>query len=222
MTRHIISTLLLISVFAAPAAAANFADGPTAKRSRDAVTISFTVSGKTDCAVWVMDAKDKIVRHLAGGVIGGEKRPPEPLQPGLAQKIKWDGKDDYGRPAAGGPFSFRVALGLKPEFAGFLNWHPDALRGTYRVAVGPGGNLYYFYRDPANNGNQGDYKVKICSRNGRHVRTLVPFPADLKPGEEKPFESFRDDDGFLVPKLHNYQAFTVYPTVQGTRRKEVQ
>src|SRR6185503_4725374 len=97
----------------------DFVKKPTAVRSGDKVTIAFTVDRPTDVAVTVEDGQGTVVRHLAAGVLG--KNPPEPLRPDtLAQALEWDGKDDYGKAAGGGPFKVRVRLGLKPEFGGFL------------------------------------------------------------------------------------------------------
>ena len=48
--------------------------------------IDFTVDRTTDVAVTIEDAKGKIIRHLAAGVLG--KNPPEPLQAdSLAQSL---------------------------------------------------------------------------------------------------------------------------------------
>ena len=61
---------------------------------------------------WLFDAGGAIVRHLAAGVLG--ENAPEPLKASsLEQTLVWDGKDDDGLPAAGGPFTVRVALALR-------------------------------------------------------------------------------------------------------------
>ncbi len=219
-------TLVLVGILAqylaASAGEVSFASKPTAKKNGATTTISFAAGGKTDVAVYVLDAKGKCVRHLAAGVLGGEKAPPEPLKAGLSQGLEWDGKDDYGKPAAGGPFKVRVALGLKPEFAGFLNFNPDALPKTFRVAVGPGGSIYYFYQDPVSNFNMGGHKVRVRSREGKHLRTLVPFsaPADLKPSEIAAFGALKDEGGWVVPRIHNWESMSLQPTTAGGRKRD--
>ena len=70
--------------------------------------IAFEVAQPTDVEISVLDAGDRVVRHLAAGVLGGEFAPPEPLQKGMRQSIEWDGTDDSGQLAAGGPFTVRV------------------------------------------------------------------------------------------------------------------
>src|SRR5438270_10557192 len=117
----------LAGALLAPSLAADappaFSKKPSAVKSGDKVKIEFTVDRETDVAVHVEDAEGKTVRHLAAGLLG--KNPPEPLRPNtLAQSLEWDGKDDFGKPAVGGPFKVRVLLGMKPEFGGFLMHNP--------------------------------------------------------------------------------------------------
>ena len=142
MIRTAIAVIFAFGCLAAEGGEAGFATKPEAGSSGGKTVVTFKVNAQTDVAVYVLDASGKCIRHLAAGVLGGKNPPPAPLKAGLSQTLEWDGKDDYGKPAAGGPFKARVALGLKPEFAGFLNWHPDMLPKTVRVAVGPNGNVY--------------------------------------------------------------------------------
>ncbi len=197
-----------------------FESAPTAKRHGNTVTVRFALSGPSDVAVYVLDAQGKCVRHLGAGMLGSTNPPPAPLKPGLSQSLEWDGKDDYGKPAAGGSFRVRVALGLKPKFAGFLNWHPDALPKTVLVAVGPQGNLYYFYQDPVSNFNMGGHKVKVRGRDGKHLRTLVPFRADIKPERHKVYGALTDKDGHVAPRIHNWESMSLAPTMAGGRRRD--
>ena len=96
-------------------AAVTFTQAPTVVLQGTGYQILFGVSVSTDVEVAILDVQGKIVRHLAAGVIG-QGTPPVPLAAGLSQSLTWDGKDDSGNAAAGGPFSVRVRLGLKPEF----------------------------------------------------------------------------------------------------------
>lgn len=97
-------------------AAVRFTQPPTLLESAGKAAIRFTVSEATDVEVAVLDASGKVVRHLAQGVLGGEKAPPLPLDSGLSQELMWDGLDDYGKPVYSHPFKVRVRLGVTPEF----------------------------------------------------------------------------------------------------------
>src|SRR5688572_16810334 len=132
--RSAIVLVLLAGVVSAAERPPAFTNKPVVTRAGDKVKIEFTADRNTDVAVTVEEAKGKVVRHLSGGVLG--KNPPEPLRPDtLAQTLEWDGKDDSGKKAAGGPFRVRVQLGLSPAFDRFLMHNPDAAGEVSSVAV---------------------------------------------------------------------------------------
>ena len=238
---------LATAVIAAdPAAPAGFAKKPAVTRSGDKTTIEFAVDRQTDVAVYVLDSQGKVVRHLAAGVLGGQNPPPPPLKAGLAQSIEWDGKDDAGRTAGVGgqgsgignagvggrgsgigkenptpAFSVRVRVGMKPQFDGFLLYQPDAYPETTSLAVGPKGELYVFYRDPTANGNQGGHKIRVITREGKFVRQILPFPADLPYEKVKATGAFQDADGSLVPNCHNWHSLSFYPDTVATRGRSM-
>ena len=96
-----------------------FTAKPKVAKDGGEVAVSFAVDRSTDVAAYVLDAQGKCVRHLAAGVLGGEKPPPEPLKAGLAQSLEWDGTDDAGNPAPAG-CTVKVSLGLQPKMDGFM------------------------------------------------------------------------------------------------------
>jgi hypothetical protein len=143
------------------------------------IRITFAVSAKTDVEVAVLDARGKVVRHLAAGVLGGKKAPPPPLKSGTAQSLEWDMKDDFGRPAKGGPFKVRVRAGTSVKFGRFIGGDPYTFGQIDSVADDEDGNLYMTaYRGEL---GQDSLTLKTFSPDGRYLRTLIPFPADLKP-----------------------------------------
>jgi hypothetical protein len=214
----ILSVLLAAAVSGAQTPA--FTKKPSAVKSGDKVKIEFAVDRNTDVAVYVEDAQGKVIRHLAGGVLGAN--PPAPLVANaLAQSLEWNGRDDWGKPAAGGPFKVRVRLGMKPELDGFLMRNPDASGDISAVAVGPGGTLYVFHRDGVANGNMGGHKIKVYNRDGKHLKVLAPFPADIAAEKVKGLGTFQTAEGDLVPHVHNWETLSFYPDNIGWRGRDM-
>ncbi|MGQ9663165.1 MAG: hypothetical protein ACUVWX_12625 [Kiritimatiellia bacterium] len=172
--------------------------------------ISFEVSTNTDVEVAVVDENDKVLRHLAAGVLGAENAPPDPLQPGLAQSLVWDLKDDDGRPVSL-PVRLRVRAGMKPTFDRFLLFNPHGTARVISLAIGPKGHLYVFHEHATANGNSGSYSIKIYDRDGQHLRVLMPFPADIEAQRVQALGVFQDEEGRLVPRIHNWERFSLYP-----------
>jgi outer membrane protein assembly factor BamB len=215
-----ISGVLLAAVVFAAEPPPSFVSRPTAVRSGDETNIKFTVDRATDVAVSIEDAQGKIIRHLAAGVLGNDS--PEPLQPGtLAQSLAWDGKDDFGKAASGGPFRVHVQLGMKAEPSGILMHNPHASGEISALAVGPGGNLYVVHKDGTANANMGGHKVKVYSRDGKHLKVLVPFPADIAREKVQALETFQSEQGDLVPHIYNWETLSFYPDHVGVRGRDM-
>jgi hypothetical protein len=211
--------------FAAPPSA-TFTRKPTATKTAAGVKIEFAVSAPTDVAVYVEDAAGKVVCHLAAGVLG--KNPPPPLKPdSLEQSILWDGRDDFGRPALGGqgeprgPLKIRVALGMKGELDRFVLHNPDGSGRAHALAVGPNGTIYVFHAENTANDNMGGHKIKVYSRDGKHLRVLVPFPADIAPERVRALGVFQTAEGDLVPRVHNWETLSFYPDTVGGRGRSM-
>jgi hypothetical protein len=153
--------------------APTFTAKPTATKAGDKVKIAFAVSAPTDVAVYIEDAKGEVVRHLVAGVLG--QNPPAPLKPGLAQEVEWDGKADYDKPAAGGPFKVRVGLGLSAKYDKVLSSRPDTFAGASSLGIGPDGTLYL--RTSSAEACFGHTQIVALNRDGGYRRTLLPFPS---------------------------------------------
>lgn len=167
------------------AAGAAFSTDPSARSVGDKVEISFTVATSTDVEVAVLDKDGKVVRHLAAGVLGGEKAPPAPLAAGLAQKLTWDGKDDFGKKAEGGPFSVRVRAGTGVKFGRLVGGDPYILGSITSIATDDQGNLYAM--SCRGETNQNFDNLRMFSPEGEYQRTIVPFAVTLAPEAVEPF-----------------------------------
>lgn len=212
-------TSLWLSIVEASAAEPGFTMPPQSVRENGMIKIEFTVSQETDVAVFIEDAGGKTVRHLAAGVLGNNA--PEPLQPGRKQRLVWDGKDNFGKPAANGPFKARIKLGMKPEFDRFLMHNPEGSGQVHALAVGPGGTLYVFHVDGTANGNMGGHKIKVYSRDGKYLKALTPFPADIAPDRVKALGVFQTAEGDLVPHVYNWETLSFYPDNVGVRGRDM-
>ena len=188
---------------------AAFKTPPTAARVGTQVRITFAVAAPTDVEVAIVNAKGEIVRHLVAGAIGGTNSPPEPLKSGLIQTVEWDGKDDAGQPATGGPFKARVRAGMRLRLDGFLLENPASSGPIASLAIGPKGSVYVFHRD-ATDAHWGSQKIKILNRDGTHQRAIMPFPADMAPERLKPLGVLQTEQGDLVPRIHDLLRLNFY------------
>jgi hypothetical protein len=182
--------ILVLACAAAPAGEASFSTKPTATKDGDKVKIGFAVGGPTDVEVAVLGADGKVVRHLAAGVLGGAKPPPEPLKAGLSQELVWDGKDDFGKPAAGGPFKVRARAGTDVKFGRFLADSPCAFREMVSMAADEAGNLYII--GYGGNRSQNARCIRAFDAEGHYLREIMPFPADLPAGAMKDIAAWDD------------------------------
>jgi NHL repeat len=163
-----------------------FANKPVARKANGKMVIAFAVSAATDVEVAILDAKGKVVRHLAAGVLGGKTPPPPPLKPGLSQKLEWDGNDDYGQKVSGGPFSVRVRAGMGARLEKIVGGDPYAF---YSRQSGQGD---HFQWKMAGIESKSDGKVYVMGNTtfygsqvirqydgaGNYIKTVFPPPAD--------------------------------------------
>ena len=177
-------TVILFLAFAAaafPALAgeASFSAKPSVTRAGDKLSIGFAVGASTDVEVAILSADGKVVRHLAAGVLGGKNPPPDPLKPGLVQALEWNGKDDFGKKAEGGPFKVRMRAGTNVKFGRFIGEDPCNFGSQESVVTDEAGNVYI--AGARGDGNQMAMCLRVFDAEGRYLRELLPFPASLPP-----------------------------------------
>lgn len=174
-----------------------FAQRPVVTREADKVTVAFESKGLCDVTVAIEDARGRIVRHLASGVLGAHA--PAPFEKNAkAQTLVWDGKDDAEAYVDDKRSCVvRVSLGLRPQFERTLFWHPaKSAGGVLVLAPGPAGVLVF------QSGNAVDH-LRLFDRDGNYVRTVYPFPAgqmDKIPGLIR----HRFPDGVELPVKPNW------------------
>jgi hypothetical protein len=205
----VVAAVLLVH---APALAAKgeFAAPPQASRSGDQLVLSFAVRESTDVEVAVLDAKGRVVRHLAAGVLGGKNPPPAPLKAGLEQRLIWDGKDDLGKPVGGGPFRFRVRAGMSVRFGRLIGGSPytgSVVTMPYRAPVNglvtdADGNLFVLMMSSVgSHGNSGmwPWHLRKFDRQGNYLHTLLPYPPSTDPAKASGFQLLPTPDRSFAP-----------------------
>ena len=169
---------------------AGFAGAPVSSGADGKVRISFALDAATDVEVAILDAQGKVVRHLAAGVLGEDSAPPAPLKPGLAQQLEWDGLDDYGEKAVGGPFKARVRAGMGAKLEKIVGGDPYAfwshLSGQgdhfqWKMAgleAKRDGKVYVM----GNTTFYGSQVIRQYDSAGNYLRTVFPPSADKSVG----------------------------------------
>ena len=210
-----LSTAILAILAAASAAAGgevSFSAKPTAVRDGDKVKITFSVAVPTDVEVAVLGADGKVVRHLAAGVLGAKLPPPEPLKAGLAQEIVWDGRDDLGKAAAGGPFKVRVRAGTQARLGKIFGFDPYRMTYVHGLATDEQGLLHVLFRSELNFG-AGPMRIRVFDREGKYLKTIMPYPADLPMEKAAGFGLYTGkgrDEGCLYPANSDALAPKIY------------
>jgi sugar lactone lactonase YvrE len=154
-----------------------FTTAPTVSKTNGSAKITFAVSGRTDVEVAILDSRGKAVRHLAAGVIGGKSKPPAPLTAGLSQSLKWDGRDDAGKKASGGPFKVRVGLGMQTKLGRIIGGDPYAIQQVCGIATDKNGHLYVLHKGYRK--GDGPMYLQVYDSTGKYLRTILPAPPSM-------------------------------------------
>ena len=191
-----------------------FAAKPAVEKAGDAVKISFAASAPTDCEVAVLDGAGNVVRHLAAGLLGGKTPPPAPLEEGLAQSIEWDGKDDFGKLVDAAACTIRVRLGTSARLGKVLFSEPGIAFSPRAATVGPDG-LVYVLEELGQ--AKTTFLLEAYTQEGKYVRTVMPYPADLPPERLAGLPRAKLPDGRWLPAVHQGAFRDLYPESTGMR-----
>lgn len=195
---------------AEPAAQPGFTRKPVVTRVGSGAKTDFAIDRETDVAVCIENAGGQVVRHLVAGVLG--KNAPAPLKAdSLAQSLVWDGKDDLGKSAEGGPFKVRVGLGLHPTFDGLIGFRPEALGGARQLATGPDGSVYVFHSYGASHTHDDSTVCAVFNRDGQYVKTILPYPANLPEDRLNGIKRVDIGNGVKVPFVYQFETRSLIP-----------
>jgi len=197
---------------------AKFTTAPKVTRAGGKIVVAFSLNKPTDVEVSILDAKGKVVRHLAAGVLDGKNPPPSPLKPGLSQEIEWDGNNDLGKSAVGGPFEIRLRAGMSVKYGRMIGGSPytgSVVVMPYRapvngLAVDQDGNLLVkMMSSVGSHGNSGrwPWHLRKFDHNGQYLKTILPYPPSIDPSKASGFELIGGKGRVITPVNQN----SLYP-----------
>jgi len=181
----ILAISLLGAAPSVPSEDVGFAQPPALSKKGNGAVVTFALSKSSDVEVAVLNGAGEVVRHLAAGVLGGKQAPPPPLRPGLAQSLEWEGLDDFGKPAAGGPFMVRVRAGMGVALGRFVGEDPYTFGSISSISADETGRLYVGAFVGGLNQNMDT--LRVFGSDGVYERTLIPFSETLEPSRAAAF-----------------------------------
>jgi len=208
--KQLLGSVVLGSLVAFGAAGEiEFRSKPAIVKDGKTVKIEFTVSQPTDVSVCVENARGEVVRHLAAGMLG--PKAPTPLKAdSLSQSVAWDGENDLGKPATGGPFTARVDLGLSARLHKIIGWSGQKLDTVNALVSGGDGTLYVIMSGQLY-AHRKTWLILAFDRNGKYLRQVYPAPANLPPEKRKGWPRIDPEDGRQVPVIFHLLPRTTYP-----------
>ena len=173
-----------------------FVSKPVITKSKKGCVINFETKDFCDVTIVIEDSTNKIIRHLASGILGNN--PPAPFVKNVKkQSVLWDGKDDQGKYRDDfGNLKIRVSLGLKPTFEKTLFWSPHKRIGNNKPKITMTKECVYISE------GQGVDSLRQYDHDGNYIKTVYPFPAknlDKIKGLNK--QKFQQDGKLLPIKL---------------------
>jgi hypothetical protein len=226
----LLALAVIMTAQLAMAGEVKFANKPVARKANGKTAIAFAVSAGADVEVAILDAKGKVVRHLAAGVLGGKAAPPAPLKPGLSQSLVWDGKDDYGSPPPFAlhppPFSVRVRAGMGVKMDRIVGGDPytyfskEVGRDNHAgwrfggLEVKSDGSVYLI----GNVNNFGPAAVRRYDAEGNYMHTVYPPPAGKPIEQMKGWGINQREDGSYIFRHNNLDSSSLSTTgISGSR-----
>jgi hypothetical protein len=192
-------------------AAGEFAVPPSATKTDRGARIDFAVKAPIDVEVSILDVDGKVVRHLAAGLLGPNA--PSPLQKdALAQSLLWDGRDDAGRMVEGS-WRVRARLGMQPRLDGFIGDNPQTVESVRGLTTDRQGRVYVLHVIPSIHGGDGTTVCHVFDRDGRYVRAIMPYPADLADEKLAGLRRLDLGDGRRAPFIFQGETRSLYPGV---------
>lgn len=205
------STLLLAEgIFAAEEVAWVHKPALTFDAGTKQYHVTFELNSPRDVEVAILNAdQSKVVRRLAAGMLGA-KAPPPLVSNSLAQKIVWDGKDDYGQPVPNASkLNVRVRVGMSVALEQIVGGDPyafysdemeDSDHSPWAIngLVAKGKHVYVW----GHSSNLGPPALRQYDIDGNYQQTLFPMPAGRDVETMKGWGINIKPDGTYAPKFN--------------------
>lgn len=188
-----------------------FVETPQLARQPDkSYVATFALNRAADVEVAIIDTQSqKVVRHLAAGLLGNAA--PAPLVRGvLAQRIDWDGKDDFRRPITDPmKLAVRVRVGMRVKLVQMVGGDPytffsaDMPHGDHSpwgingVELKPDGSVYVL----GHSSTLGPPAVRQYDIDGDFLKTVFPPPAGKSVEAMAGWGINVKEDGTYTPKF---------------------
>lgn len=187
--------------------------------------VEFELSELADVEVAIVDvSSSKMVRHLAAGKLG--ENPPPPLAANSrAQKMPWDGRDDYGNPVDDpSNLAVRVRAGMRVALKQIVGGDPY---GYYSAEMPHGdhnpwgingleaksdGKVYVF----GHSSTLGPPALRQYDLDGNYLRTLFPPPAGKSAEAMRGWGINIKEDGTYTPKFNRLTDPSLSTTILDT------
>lgn len=207
---------------AAEAGQPAFASLPKAVTDGAGVRLQFELAAPDDVALDIVGTDGTVLRHLGAAALGRNATPP-PFQPGLAQSLVWDRKDDAGQDVSGGAYAFRVQVGLQPRFDRYIGWDenpPFAQCAILGFAVAKDGSFCTILGNVIP-GMTGHSETRLCafSKDGEYQGTIYPFPATADPKNYPGVSFFSEAPNRLAPRVYDRGCVSLLPHLRAVTRQ---
>ena len=161
--------------------------------------VSFVVEEPVDVTVRIVDARGRVVRHLACGMVGLEKAAAPFAPKALSQKIVWDGKDDEDEPVEVEGCSAVVLAGMEATFDRLLLEGHDTFAADI-AAFGGSNRTGHIFTANLNAMIHRISFVREFDREGHYVRTVWPLNPNM---DRKQYLDFLQREDTCAWKQYN-------------------
>ena len=118
--------------------------------------------------------------------------------------------------APGGPFNVRVSIDRRPRLDKIAGWDGGTLGTIAGLTVGRDGEVYVLLSDGY--GFWGRSELRVLDRNGKYLRTIIPYPANLPAKATAPVGQL-EIEAERLPIVFNGHGHNLSPLTAGMKKQ---